>query len=434
MSLIGQDTGSAEAAESDVGRAAEAQAPEVGAPVGGTSGRVSGRIGLELNAVWHRFAPAVGLYTFIKATGFLAFYAFVRFAHDHGEDYRSTTHRIPGFSDVLGSWDGKWYVTVATHGYHPVLIPTATGVKENSAAFFPLYPSLIRIVHVCTGLGYSQAALLASILASLVAAAGIYAVAHLLVGQKAALICVALWAVFPSSGVEWSGYSESALIAVASWCLYFTLRRRWLLGGLFALLSGLGRPTAFAVVAAYGVAAIVELVRRRDGWVRPLAGLLMAPAGMLTYLLWVGIRMGRLDGYSVLERQAWGQYIDFGAWTAKGYVLTALGQTFWHNSPQEDLIAVLLLTALPMMIILFIRLRPPVPVMIYVALFVAAGLCSHQNFGNISRYLLPAFPLLFPLAAGLRRLSWPMLLGCLVIAGLASGWYAGYIPFVLGAP
>jgi hypothetical protein len=203
---------------------------------------------------------------------------------------------------------------------------------------------------------------------------------------------------------------------------------------MFALLAGLGRPTAFAVVAAYGVAAVIELFRRRDGWVRPLIGLLMAPAGVLGFLLWVGLRMGRLDGYTVLERQGWGQYIDFGAWTAKGYLRTAMGQPFWHDSPQEDLIAILLLTALPMLIILLIRLRPPLAVLVYVAIFLAAGLCSHQNFGNVSRYLLPAFPLLLPLAAGLRRMSWPLLLSCLVIAGLASGWYAGYIPFVLGVP
>ncbi|MBR7837237.1 glycosyltransferase family 39 protein [Actinospica durhamensis] len=398
------------------------------------SGRDSRRIRFELRAAWHRFAPAVGLYTFVKATGFVTFFALVQYARDHGQVSRSSREPVLRFFDVLGSWDGVWYAMVAAHGYHPALVPTATGVQQNSAAFFPLYPALIRIVHTCTGLGYPGSALLASILASLVAAAGIYAVAHTLIGHKAALICVALWAVFPSSGVEWSGYSESTLIAVASWCLYFTLRRRWLLGGLFALLSGLGRPTAFAVVAAYGVAAIVELVRRRDGRVRPLVGLLMAPAGVLGFLLWVGLRMGRLDGYSVLERKGWGQYIDFGAWTAKGYLRTAMGQPFWHDSPQEDLIAILLLTALPMLIILLIRMRPPVAVLVYVVLFVAAGLCSHQNFGNVSRYLLPAFPLLLPVAAGLRRLSWPVLLSCLVIAGFASGWYAGYIPFVLGVP
>ena len=446
MSSIRRGAGSAEAAVdptttsmSEVDEPGEAPAGNGAsdasdAPDAGWLGTNAQRARHELATAWTRFAPAVGFYALIKVIGFASFFGFVKYAHDHGYVSRSSLQPVPRFFTVLGSWDGGWYTAVAKFGYHPALIPAGTGVRQNSAAFFPLYPALIRIVHTCTGLGYPASALLGSILASLVAAAGIYAVARLLVGQKAALICVALWAVFPSSGVEWSGYSEATLVAVASWCLYFTLQRRWLLGGFFALLSGLGRPTAFGVVAAFCVGALTELAVRRGGRVRPLVGLLMAPAGVVGFLLWVGLRMGRLDGYSVLERKGWGQYIDFGAWTARGYLRTALGQTFWHESPQEDLIAVFLLTALPIILIVLFQMRPPVPVVVYVLLFIAAAVCSHQNFGNISRYLLPAFPLLLPFAAALRRLSWPVLLAGFVILALASGWYAGYVPFVLGVP
>ena len=53
---------------------------------------------------------------------------------------------------------------------------------------------------------------------------------------------------------------------------------------------------------------------------------------------------------------------------------------------------------------------------------------------SISRYLLPVFPLLFPLASALRRMSWPTLIACLCVVGTASGWYAGLVPFVFGIP
>ena len=52
----------------------------------------------------------------------------------------------------------------------------------------------------------------------------------------------------------------------------------------------------------------------------------------------------------------------------------------------------------------------------------------------IVRYLLPIFPLLYPVASGLRRLSWPVLFSCLMLAALASGWYAGYVPFAMSVP
>jgi hypothetical protein len=387
-------------------------------------------------------APALALYTAVKAIGFASFIVFIEYAHRKHYVSRSSQHRVPGWLSVLGSWDGSWYQGVAKLGYHPALVysglplKTGQGIEANSAAFFPLYPALIRIVHELTRLSYLKSAVLASILASLVAAAGIYCVGKLLAGNKAALIAVALWAVFPSSGVEWSAYSESALVAAASWCLYFTLRRQWLAGGALAFLAGLSRPTAVAMVGAYMLAALIALIKRRDtdGWVRPLIGMCVAPLGLVGYLLWVGIRMGNLKGYALLDRYAWGQYFDFGKWTARGYIKTAMGQRFWHDSPQEDLIAILLLTALPMLLILLLRTRPPLPVIVFSVLFIGAALTTRQNFGNISRYLLPVFPLLYPVAQGLRRLTWPVLGSCFAIAALASGWYAGYIPFILGVP
>src|SRR5262249_6225241 len=76
--------------------------------------------------------------------------------------------------DVLGSWDGWWYQSVAVNRYHPESVAAAGGlehVHENSAAFFPLFPALIRLVMECAGLGSFGAGLLVSIVASFVAAA-----------------------------------------------------------------------------------------------------------------------------------------------------------------------------------------------------------------------------------------------------------------------
>jgi hypothetical protein len=427
------DTASADTGSPDT---ASTAAPPAASDPEGTSRRRWRSLAARVRPL----GPAVALYTAVKGLGFASFLLLLHYAHDQKYISRSMLTPISSVFAVLGSWDGAWYRGIAEHGYHPALIPTGAplgtehSMEQNAAAFFPLYPTLIRIVHECTRLGYLKSAVLASILASLVAAAGIYAVGKLLAGHKAALIAVALWAVFPSSGVEWSAYSESSLVAVAAWCLYFALRKQWLTAGVLAMVAGLSRPTAIAVVGAYAVAALIALYRRRDGWIRPLAGLCIAPLGSLGYLLWVSVRMGSLTAYPTLERDAWGQYFDFGRWTAMGYLRTVMGQRFWHDSPQEDLIAVALLTILPMLLLLLLRTRPPAAIVVYVVLFTGAALTTRQNFGNISRYLLPVFPLLYPLGLGLRRLSWPVLGTCLGIAALASGWYAGYVPFVLGVP
>ncbi len=51
----------------------------------------------------------------------------------------------------------QWYRTIVEHGY-PQHLPTLHGVvQENSWAFYPLYPSLVRLV-MWTGLPYATAA------------------------------------------------------------------------------------------------------------------------------------------------------------------------------------------------------------------------------------------------------------------------------------
>jgi hypothetical protein len=71
---------------------------------------------------------------------------------------------------------------------------------------------------------------------------------------------------------------------------------------------------------------------------------------------------------------------------------------------------------------------------VYTVLTLVLVLGSQQIFGNVSRYLLPVFPLFLPLALALRRLGTTHLVTLLGTAALASGSYAGYGLFELGVP
>ncbi|GAB2728111.1 hypothetical protein GCM10027072_22750 [Streptomyces bullii] len=124
--------------------------------------------------------PVLATYGVLKLAGFAVF----MFLLDSAGDFRKKNPRFGGGEhvwDVLGSWDGWWYQQVALHGYDPALepVPGATGLitlQGNSAAFFPLYPALMRLVSECTGLGPYGAGITVSVLASFVAALGVYAV------------------------------------------------------------------------------------------------------------------------------------------------------------------------------------------------------------------------------------------------------------------
>ena len=216
----------------------------------------------RLRRAVERHGPVLAVYGTLKLIGFAAF---MWLLHSAG-DYRTKHPRFGGGAhpwDVLASWDGWWYQQIATHGYDPRLVPVpgATGpitLEGNSAAFFPLYPALMRLVSELNGLGPYGAGLLVSVVASLAAALGIYAVTERLGGRQAGLAAAGLWAVWPGSGVEWAVYSDSLYVALAVWACHAVLSRRWLTAGLLTCVAGLNRPTAVALIAAVAVAALLR--------------------------------------------------------------------------------------------------------------------------------------------------------------------------------
>ncbi len=386
-----------------------------------------------------RTAPALAVYGVLKLIGFAVFMALV----NASGAYKQQAAQFAAGShvwNVLEFWDGGWYKKVALDGYHPQPLPphfTGGSLPQNSTAFFPLYPGAMRLVMDCTGLGVFGAGILVSVVSAFVAAAGIYAVTALVGGHRAGVIAAAIWAVFPGSGVEWAVYSDAIFVALAAWTGYCLMTRRWISAGLLALVAGLSRPTSVAIIAAVCLTALIALFRRReeDGVIRPLFAMLVAPLGLGGYLYWVGHGMGRLTGYFLLERDAWDHYFDYGKHTYDVFSRVAIGKfDYAYAFPVEDTIGIAAVLLLPILIAFFLRLRPPLWMVVYTLITIASALGSMQIFGNVSRYLLPVFPLFIAPAVGMRQLKWPVLVTVFGTLALASGWYAGFALFELGIP
>ncbi|MGW2830391.1 hypothetical protein [Streptomyces sp. NPDC001286] len=406
------------------------------APTGGT------RVASLIHRAWRQLryhGPVLAMYGILKLIGFAVFMHLL----DSTGEFRRKNPRFGGGAhawDVLASWDGWWYQQIAAHGYEPALvqIPEASGLitlEGNSAAFFPLYPATMRLVSSCTGLGLYGAGMLVSILASFAAALGIYAVTARFGGRRAGLAAAGLWAVWPGSGAEWSGYSESLYVALAVWACHAVMSDRWLTAGVLTFTAGLARPTALALIAALTVAALRTLHHRQEDVARPMTAILIAPLGLMGYLLWVGDRMGDLTGYFQLQKGAWAHTFDYGSQTLDVFTSLAVGRTdYLFPSPFEDVIGVLVVLTGLLLIPFLIRLRPPAVLIVYTVLTFVLVLGSQQIFGNVSRYLLPAFPLFIPLAVRLRTVGLPLLCALLAVVAVASGSYAGYALFELGVP
>ncbi|MFE3408639.1 glycosyltransferase family 39 protein [Streptomyces mirabilis] len=329
---------------------------------------------------------------------------------------------------LTARWDSLWYTRVADLGYgYEVRLPN--GDVHSNLAFFPLLPWLERLVSALTPLSYADAGLLVSTLASLAAAWGIFAVADHVYGSRVGVCAVLVWAVLPVGVVQSMAYSESLFTALAAWSLYAVLTGRWVTAGLLAAFAGLTRPVGAAVVAALWVAAIASFVRDRSAHpahgapvLRRALGMLLAPLGAAGYVLWVGHRTGKGPlGY--LDVQAgWRNGFDGGYAFAR-----FVGDKF--TSFPSALAGLGLIVGVALIVWLYVtcvRQGQPLALLVYAGIVIALALCASSYFGSKPRLLLPAFPLLLPLALTLARLRTSR--SALILGGvaLASALYGGF--------
>ncbi|MFI0966921.1 glycosyltransferase family 39 protein [Streptomyces sp. NPDC021080] len=374
-----------------------------------------------------RAAPALLGYAAVRALGLVVLALWS--AANGGSAHRLLSER----------WDSLWYTRVAGLGYgYEVRLPN--GDVHANLAFFPLLPWLERIVHALTPLSYADAGLLVAAVASLAAAWGIFAVADHVHGRRAGVCAALVWAVLPVGVVQSMAYSESLFTALAAWSLYAVLTGRWVTGGLLAVFAGLTRPVGIAVAAALWVAAITSFVgERRNGgstprtdgarpWRRALA-MIIAPLGAAGYVLWVGHRTGRGPlGY--LDVQAgWRNGFDggyaFGRFVAEKF-------TSFPSAPAGAALAAGVALIL-WLYVTCVRQGQPPALLVYTGIVVALALGASSYFGSKPRLLMPAFPLLFPLAVALARLRparSALVLGGVAVASAVYGafWLNGSGP------
>ncbi len=299
---------------------------------------------------------------------------------------------------LAGSWDSDWYLRIAAHGYGRTL-HWPDGAVQSDLAFFPLYPGLVRAVTAVLPVAGGTAGLLVSWTAAGAAAWGVFRIGDRLYGRAVATALVALWGLLPHSIVLSMAYTEPVMTAFAAWSLYAVLTRRWLWAGALAALAGAARPNGVAVAAAVLVAAGCELAgnRGRGDW-RLWAGAVVAPAGWAGYVLWVGARTGDVLGGYFAVQAGWTSRFDFGAGTwrfARTVVTRPMDLGFTMS---------LALTAVGVVLFaLFLLERPPLPLLVYTAVLVAIVVGGSGFFESKPRFLLPAFPLLLPVACALRR-------------------------------
>lgn len=356
----------------------------------------------RLRTATRRALPALLGYALVRAVGVVTLYIWAR-----------AVGQSP--AKLLTAYDGVWYLRIAREGYDDY------ERLQSSMAFFPLYPKLVGALARVSPLDLRETALLVAWAAALAAAWGLFALGDHLHGRRVGILLAVLWGVLPHSIVQSMSYSEGIFTALAAWTLHALLRTRWITAGVLCLLAGLTRPTGSALIAVVGLAALIAVARRRDGW-RPWLALLLAPAGWLGYLAWVGVRTGRPDGWFHIQSAGWRSRFDFGVDTVRtGSALLAQ-----RSELQQYTVTLVMLLAI-MLLVLCALDRQPWQLLLYSGLLIVTTLGAAGYYHAKARFLLPAFPLLLPVAVALARAGWARAGTVLTTLLVVSAYYGGYV-------
>jgi hypothetical protein len=314
-----------------------------------------------------------------------------------------------GWTDLavgtFAQWDSGWYLHIAEEGYD----------SRQSAAFFPVYPLVVRGVAVVTG-STAVAGVLVSLAAAAVAAALLAQLARPLLGERGARESVLLVALAPTAFVFTALYSDGLFLALSAGAFLAAARGRpWLAG----LLGGLAVGTRALGLALLPPLLLLLWPRGRSAreLTRPLP-LLALPGAVGLFALYLDRRLGDWNAFVDAQSDFWQRHTPTlgplgGLWESFDSARHGAAQLLLHlprtgeTYDRFDQIAVwfvvhflLLVAALALTWVAWRRLGAPYG--LYSLATIALVLSNTSDWfplQSLPRFLLADFPLFLALAS-----------------------------------
>ena len=332
----------------------------------------------------------------------------------------------PGWHNLWTSFerfDALWFLRISTGGY-------ASG--DGSAAFFPFYPWLVKVVTPLVGGHPVAAATLVSNLCFLGALMMLYVLGRTELGDGSARRAVLYAAVFPTSFFFLAPYSESTFLLLALACLWAARRGRWGAAAAAGAGAALTRSIGIVLILPLAVEALQSWreAGRRGIPIRGLAWSLGPLAGAALYLgYWqsrVGDWLAPLHQQTVWERTLTNPFATLLHATQDAFNYTGLYAGGYHQLDWLIGVPALVLAGYAVW-----RLRPVYGT--YVVASLLPPLClvfSARPLMSFPRFLVTVFPIFWgaalwtkdrPVRHDLYLVASCLLLGVLLL--LFADWY-----------
>jgi hypothetical protein len=320
--------------------------------------------------------------------------------------------------DAFARWDGWHYLNIAHSGYLP------SGADE--AAFFPLYPLIVRTFGLATGnLSIANLefwGLLVSNACVLIAAGLLYGLVRLDAGRDLASRSVWYLLIFPTSFFLSAVYPESLFLVLAIGAIYAARKERWLIAGLLGAGTALTRP--FGVIVAVPLAVELLMQWRAQGRPRWLAfpALAAIPAALGVYMYFLQRSYG--DPLKFLHVQGgWNRHLML-PWDT---IATFFSKPLTLNSGQHAMVDLgFEVLAIVSVVLAWRMLRPSYAAFLTVLVLIPL---ASGSLISVGRFDLVFFPIVLVLAKLGRRPSFDRAFSAValgmgaVFMALFAQWY-----------
>ncbi len=382
-----------------------------------------------LRRLWHQHGDMLKDAALAFAVSRLIFYsvaiiAILTIPEYTGDEYSPRDFETHPLIDASLRWDAGWYIDIARDGYE------WTGAGEESVAFFPLFPMLLKaaLLVIPDNLLYLFAVLLNHAI-FFVALLPVWLYAYRFGGRPVAQRTLLLLCLFPTAFFFNAVYTEALFLLVSAIALLALHKSNYILAGTVGFLTSLTRPTGVLL----GLPFLIQLWRdRTDDWkVSVLRGwpIVLIPAGLAAYMGYLWYAFGRPLGFLEVQ-EAWG-HVQMLPTTAiidsfRYLIETDTRDVFYVMGAVNTFLTVWALV----MAVVIIRSDSLGSSFAFAAVLMplAAGVES-MPVVSMARYVLILFPLFIPMAIWARNWSIQALIIAaflpthIMLAALFVRWY-----------
>lgn len=206
-----------------------------------------------------------------------------------------------GFADYvvspLSTWDSDWYVRIANQGY---------GHREATAAFWPLYPTLLSAGHHVTGLSAGTIGVIISNTLFLAALICLFRYVGMVYGQPVARRAIWIAALSPFAFFFSAAYTESLFLLLSVGAITLALANRWTPAALLVVLASLTRSSGVLLLLPLAIVLIRQRGRNPANWWT--TGIQLIAAGLAPIAF--AVHLDRIRGDPLLMvrvQERWGR-------------------------------------------------------------------------------------------------------------------------------